>query len=170
MDALVEPRVRRVFADVLGVEPSLIASAVSLSDDLAVDSLDLIELCTALEDEFCIPLARGLPGWVRTYGQLVAFIDDARPVSPPLMVVTVIPPDGAPTQITRSEWMTPYGVETLREDALRHGPGTTLDIVLDADDDATIAGLRDSLARLSTRGIRVQVHRPGGSGARPHAA
>jgi acyl carrier protein len=171
MDALVEPRVRRVVADVLGVDPTLITPTVSLSDDLAVDSLDLVELCTVLEDEFGVPLARGVPSWVRTYAQLVKFIDDARPVLPPLMVVTVIPPDGAmPPQIARSEWMTPYGIESVREDAQRLVPGTTLDIALDAPDDDAIAGLEKSLARLSHRGIRVRVHRPGTSGVHIHAA
>jgi acyl carrier protein len=171
MDAFVEPRVRRVVADVLGVDATLITSSVSLSDDLAVDSLDLIELCTVLEDEFGIPLARGMPGWVRTYGQLVTFIGESRPVNPPLMVVTMVAPDGElPSQLVRSEWMTPYGIETVREDALRHGPGTTLDITLDVADDDPIMDLRKSLARLATRGIRVHVHRPGATGAHPHAA
>lgn len=171
MDAFVEPRVRRVVSDVLGVDPALITPAVSLADDLAVDSLDLVELCTVLEDEFGVPLARGVPSWVRTYAQLVKFIDDARPVLPPLMVVTVIPPDaGQPPQIARSEWMTPYGIESIREDAQRFGPGTTLDISLDAPDDDTIVGLQRSFARLKNRGIRVQVHRPGAAGAHIHAA
>jgi hypothetical protein len=45
----VEPRVRRVVADNLGVTLDLTAE-VSLTDDLAADSLDVLELALVLEE------------------------------------------------------------------------------------------------------------------------
>ena len=43
----VEPRVRRVVAEQLGVNVEELTPEVSLTDDLAADSLDLLELTLA---------------------------------------------------------------------------------------------------------------------------
>ena len=44
---------------------------VSLRDDLAADSLDLVELVVALEGEFAIVVPERILDQVRTYGDLV---------------------------------------------------------------------------------------------------
>ena len=49
-----ELRVRRVVADALGVGLGELVREVSLRDDLAADSLDLVELALALEAKFGI--------------------------------------------------------------------------------------------------------------------
>ena len=162
MEAFVEPRVRRIVADVLGIDAEFVVSGVSLTDDLAADSLDLVELASALEADFAISLAHGFPGWVRTYGQLVTFIDETRPRTPPRLWVTVAPPGGAwPSPLTRTEWLTPYGLETIVQDAVLCGPGTSLDVAVDPLDDVYADVLRAAFARLDGRGIRVSVHAPG---------
>src|SRR5262249_61443420 len=66
----VEPRVRRLVADHLGVGTEELTRDVSLADELAVDSLDLVELALALEAEFGISLSEATLDQVRTYGEL----------------------------------------------------------------------------------------------------
>jgi acyl carrier protein len=67
----VEPRVRRCVCDVLGIERDQLCAECSLEQDLAVDSLDLVELTPALESEFDISVPESRSERVRTYGELV---------------------------------------------------------------------------------------------------
>ena len=50
--ASVQERVTKIIVEQLGVEESEITSSASFIDDLNADSLDLVELIMALEDEF----------------------------------------------------------------------------------------------------------------------
>ena len=50
--AKVLERVKRIVADRLGVEESAVVPGASFTDDLNADSLDLVELIMALEEEF----------------------------------------------------------------------------------------------------------------------
>src|SRR5204862_24296 len=70
----VEPRVRRVVAEQLGVNVEELTPDVSLTDDLAADSLDLLELTLALEAEFGIVVSESALERVRTYGDLRATV------------------------------------------------------------------------------------------------
>src|SRR5207247_8899040 len=67
----VEQAIRRVVAEWLGVSPEDLVPEVSLVDDLAADSLDLIEIGLALEAECDVVLDDRLLEDVRTYRQLV---------------------------------------------------------------------------------------------------
>ena len=71
MYAFVEPHVRRLVAEHLGVGREELLSGVSLRDDLAADSLDLVELAVALEGEFAIGVPERVLDEVRTYSDLV---------------------------------------------------------------------------------------------------
>jgi len=171
MDGYVEPRVRRVVAEHLGVDPGTLDVGVSLADDLAADSLDLLELGVALEEEFGVALPRGLPRWVRTYGQVVTALEVLLPQRmPPLRVAFVAPPDGQPSSLSLTETLTPYAIETITEDALRLGPGAQLDITVDDCDDLFLARVRAAFAALPPRGVAVSVHRARESRPHPHAA
>jgi acyl carrier protein len=170
MHASVGPRVRQIIADVLGVDRDVITPEVCLTDDLAADSLDLVEVCIALEEAFGVSLPNGLPGWVRTCEQLVTFVEEARPVPPPLVVVTVAPAgDGAPPFV-RSVHLTPYDVDAVIEDAVVLASGTVLDVAVENADAAALADVSARFARLVHRGLTVNVHRLGALGTRPHAA
>ncbi len=48
----VHDRVKKIIVEQLGVEESEVTSSASFIDDLNADSLDLVELIMALEDEF----------------------------------------------------------------------------------------------------------------------
>src|SRR5205809_6065225 len=71
MYEFVEPHVRRLVVEHLGVGVEELVSDVSLRDDLAVDSLDLVELAMVLEGEFAIVVPERLLDEVRTYSDLV---------------------------------------------------------------------------------------------------
>ena len=48
----VEDKVRSIIAEQLGVEASEVTNAASFTDDLGADSLDIVELVMAFEEEF----------------------------------------------------------------------------------------------------------------------
>src|SRR4030095_9158010 len=71
MNEIVEPHVRRLVAERLGVGVEELVPDVSLRDDLAADSLDLVELAMALEGEFAILVPEHTLEECRMYGALV---------------------------------------------------------------------------------------------------
>lgn len=52
MDNSIEARVKRIIADQLGVSTAEVKPESSFVNDLGADSLDVIELTMAVEDEF----------------------------------------------------------------------------------------------------------------------
>lgn len=52
----IETRVRQIIVDKLAVDPEQITPEANIKDDLGADSLDVIELVMALEDEFKISI------------------------------------------------------------------------------------------------------------------
>jgi acyl carrier protein len=67
----VEPQVGRLVADHLGVGLEDLGRHTSLRDDLAADSLDMLELGMALESRFGIDVPDRVLARVRSYGELV---------------------------------------------------------------------------------------------------
>ena len=166
-----ELRVRGVVADSLGVGLEELVREVSLRDDLAADSLDLVELALALEAKFGISVPDRVLDWVRSYGDLVeATVDlirarraaESRGAEQPLrFVARVVPSEGRSGGVLeRAGWLTPYTVETIAEDALRAGDGARLEVTVAAStEDAALARVQDDFACLGERGIRVTVWR-----------
>jgi acyl carrier protein len=166
-----ELRVRRVVADSLGVGLEELVREVSLRDDLAADSLDLVELVLALEAKFGITVPDRVLDLVGSYGDLVETTVDlirarraAEPRSaeqPPRFVARVVPSEGRSGGILeRGGWLTPYIVETIAEDALRAGRGARLEVTVAAStEDTGLARVRDDFACLGERGVLVTVWR-----------
>src|SRR5262249_33300884 len=75
MSDFVEPRVRAVVAEYLGVGTEELSSEVSLIDDLAADSLDLVEVAIALESTFGIVVPESAIDRLRTFGDLVQTVE-----------------------------------------------------------------------------------------------
>ena len=67
-------RVRRVLSDTLGVGAEDLADEVSLTDDLAADSLDLLQVVLALEEELAMTIDERRLAAVRTVGDLITTI------------------------------------------------------------------------------------------------
>jgi len=159
----IESRVRRIVADRLGISPAELLPATSLADDLAVDSLDLIEIAIAVETEVGVSIAERWLERVRTYGDLAALVTmlAAESRSPsagpaPAVVTRVVVADRA--TVERSAFLTPYAVETIADDAIAAGPGARLEVELRGRAGAgTLERVRVLFARLGSRGIRVQV-------------
>lgn len=170
MRNLVEPRVRRVAADHLGVDEGDLRDELSLVDDLAADSLDLAELGLALEDELELSIPERVLAEVRTYGELVDAVllvaEEAiertldAGSGPASVVARVFRAESSPgAAIERAGALTPYLVQMLSEDAGRSGPGTRLEITVLAPDDGTLGRVRARFARLAERGVEVHVQR-----------
>ena len=54
-DELLE-RLRMIIAEQMEIDQSLITESTSLTDDLGADSLDLLQIVTAFEDDFAISI------------------------------------------------------------------------------------------------------------------
>jgi acyl carrier protein len=185
MFEFVEPRVRRVVADQLGVNAEELLADVSLTDDLAADSLDLLELALALETELGIVIPESMLDDVRTFGELLGGVHalsrqrrEPHPVNTPpdLVWARVVSARPASGEIQRAGWLTPYTAETIAEDAIRAGRGARLEVAVSSNlSDERLAELQGEFAWLGDRGVQVSVRRdhhlgPIGQGALPHAA
>jgi acyl carrier protein len=169
----VERRLRALVAEQLGVGEHELERHVSLRDDLAVDSLDLLEVVVAIEDAWDVTFPDRLLAQVRTYGELAAATLDlvlqrrprARRVRHSLEAVAVrariLPAPGSTrAALDRTELLTPYVIEAIGEDSLRAGPGALLQLTLPAGcDDAALHTVRDRFAWLAARQIEVRVGR-----------
>jgi len=172
MEMGLEETVRHVVATQLGVTPEALAPDVSLTDDLAADSLDLVELTLTLEEELGLTFSPDTIDDVRTYGELVsAVIGTAR--SRPLAEGTrllrarVVGSSGC---LVRAGSLTPYTLEEVAEDARRAGRGARLEIDLEAPDDTACSTLAVRFAWLETYGVAVSVRRAGQPGRASAAA
>jgi acyl carrier protein len=170
MNEFVEPHVRRLVAERLGVGVEELVSDVSLRDELAADSLDLVELAMALEGEFAIVVPERILDEVRTYGDLVRTTSllirarceaEARGAEPPERVWVRIVPAGDESSGTleRTGWLTPYTAETIAEDAAAAGRGASLEVTVAASATAGLARVQHQFARLGACGVQVTVRR-----------
>lgn len=66
-----------VIADLLGVDRERLSAATSLSDDLGVDSIDMLALAVALEVRFDVCISDETLGRVRTVGGVAPCVADA---------------------------------------------------------------------------------------------
>ena len=73
MNALAS-RVTTIVGNQLGVEMKVLAPEASLLDDLGADSLDVVELVMALEEEFGIEVPDDDVENIRTIGDIVAYL------------------------------------------------------------------------------------------------
>lgn len=160
----VEPRIRRLVAEQLGIGLDELSPNVSLTDELAADSLDLVELGLAIEQDLDIVLPDHLLAEVRTYGDLLAVIEAVRHApegssAPPAVWARIV---HGHDELHRAGWLTPYTAETIAEDAARAGRGTRLELVVSgAASDDTLERLDQQFAWLRRRDIEVCISREG---------
>jgi len=176
MYEFVEPHVRRLVVDHLGVDVEELVPEVSLRDDLAADPLDLVELALALEGRFGIGVPEHILDQVRSYKDLVettvGLIRSRRAAEsrsaeqPARFVARIVPSEGRSGGILEhGGWLTPYTVQTIVEDALRAGGGARLEVSVAAStEDTGLARVRDDFACLGQRGVLVTVWRENENG------
>jgi acyl carrier protein len=165
--ATVEPLVHRIVAERLGVDRDALAPAVSLTDELAADSLDLLDVAVALESECGVSLPDRAVASLRTYQELVDVVATAiaaagrRASGSPVFARTrVVAADPPCTRIERAGALTPYAVEVLIEDVRHAGAGARVEMELPADTgDEALADALGRLGPLSSRGIDVRIRR-----------
>ncbi|HAP93537.1 MAG TPA: acyl carrier protein [Desulfotomaculum sp.] len=72
----VAEKVKAIIIEQLGVEEEEITMSSSFIEDLGADSLDIVELVMALEEEFEIVIPDEDAEKIRTVGQAVKYIQD----------------------------------------------------------------------------------------------
>lgn len=70
----VEQRVAAAIAESLGVAETEVTSDASLTDDLGADSLDMVEVVMALEEQFDIEISDKDTEWIETVGDVVTYL------------------------------------------------------------------------------------------------
>ena len=78
MEKTVAEKVRQVVSEVLSADTDQITDASSFVDDLGADSLDVVELVMALEEEFEMEIPDEEAEKILTFGQAVAYIEKAQ--------------------------------------------------------------------------------------------
>jgi len=164
--AQVEFRLRHLVAETLGISADELAAPVSLVDDLAVDSLDLLELAIGIEEALDVSLPDRMLMAVRTYGDLAALVVDRVPypatmAEEPVLVRARITPPGSPPgwTIVRVLVLTPYAIEIITQDAHRTGRGTRVELSIpDGSPAPVLTSLRATFGDLAACGIEVDVN------------
>ncbi|MCS6843859.1 MAG: acyl carrier protein [Caldilineales bacterium] len=68
-------RVKRIIVDQLGVDPEKVTPEASFREDLEADSLDLVELIMAFEEEFGGQISDEEAQKITTVGEAVAYLE-----------------------------------------------------------------------------------------------
>ncbi len=68
-------RVKKIVVDLLGVEPDKVTREAYFREDLEADSLDLVELIMAFEEEFEGTISDEDAQQIKTVGQAVDYIE-----------------------------------------------------------------------------------------------
>ena len=71
-------KVRAIIIDQLGVEAKAVTETASFTGDLGADSLDVVELVMALEEEFGIEIKDEEAGGIATVQDALDFIEKAQ--------------------------------------------------------------------------------------------
>lgn len=69
-------RVKKVTVEELAVKEEEVVESASFTEDLGADSLDVVELVMAFEDEFGIEIPDDDVGNIKTVGNAVSYISD----------------------------------------------------------------------------------------------
>ena len=69
-------RVRAIIVDQLGVDPNEVTMEANFRDDLEADSLDLVELIMAFEEEFGGEISDEDAQKITTVGEAVRYLDE----------------------------------------------------------------------------------------------
>lgn len=68
--------VKALISEQLGIEVDNITEASYIQEDLGADSLDIVDLIMAIEDEFDVEIPEDQVENIKTIGDIVKFIED----------------------------------------------------------------------------------------------
>jgi acyl carrier protein len=69
-------QVRKIVAEQLGVDASAVVESASFMDDLGADSLAIVELVLALEEQFKLDIPESETEKIQTVGDAVAYVEE----------------------------------------------------------------------------------------------
>jgi acyl carrier protein len=69
-------RVKQLATETLEVDPDTVTESASFADDLEADSLDLVELVMAIEEEFDISIPEEELEGIETVGQALSLVEE----------------------------------------------------------------------------------------------
>ncbi len=69
-------KVKKLIAEQFDVEENNISEDSSITDDLGADSLDVVDLVMAIQDEFNIEIPEDEVENIKTVGDIVKYIED----------------------------------------------------------------------------------------------
>ncbi|MFN2269993.1 MAG: acyl carrier protein [Anaerolineae bacterium] len=69
-------RIKKIIVDLLGVDGDQVTMEARFREDLEADSLDLVELIMAIEEEFDGQISDEEAQQITTVGQAVAYVDE----------------------------------------------------------------------------------------------
>lgn len=72
----IESRVRSIVVELLGVEEDQVVASARFREDLEADSLDLVELIMAFEEEFNGEISDEQAQTITTVGEAIAYINE----------------------------------------------------------------------------------------------
>jgi acyl carrier protein len=122
---------RAIVADALGVNPGQLDPETSLGEDLAADSLDLLDVVVRIEDELDLVVPEREIAAIATYGDLVdaavallacRMRNEESELAPSTLEVRIGDDDGP--RLVRVLGRDPYDRELLRDDLRAAGPRT----------------------------------------------
>ncbi len=73
---MVFEKLKTIIIEEFEIEEELITMSTSLTDELDIDSLDLVDLVMTVEDEFSIELPDEALEGMKTIGDLVKYIEE----------------------------------------------------------------------------------------------
>jgi acyl carrier protein len=77
-EGVVAREVRRLIHEKLGIGMELLLDKANFKDDLAVDSLDLIELRMEVEKQFSLNMPEEIAENLNTVGSLISFVKEKK--------------------------------------------------------------------------------------------
>ena len=69
-------KVKKIVAEQLGVEESSVVESASFMDDLGADSLAIVELVLAFEEQFKIDIPESETEKIQTVGDAISYIEE----------------------------------------------------------------------------------------------
>ena len=76
--AEIDAKVKAIIADKLGVEESQVTNEANFQTDLGADSLDIVELIMAFEEEFGVEIPDEKAEKIRTVADAVKMLDEEK--------------------------------------------------------------------------------------------
>ncbi len=73
---MVFEKIRDIICDQLDLDEEKVTMESSVTDDLAADSLDIVDIVMTLEEEFDLEIPDDAVETIKTVGDLVRFIED----------------------------------------------------------------------------------------------